>query len=108
MEMWMIGLALAALLVAAARDVGRADEVSALGLLCLRGVGGAVLLLMAVLAVRGGHPAAAVVGTAGATPLLAGLTRSRRRARVAPALRDAPIPAGVRTATADAPERRAA
>ncbi len=85
MEMWMVGLALTALLAVAARDVGRAGTASGPGLLCLRGVGGVGLAAMALVALRGGHPEAALVAALGAAPLAGSLVsaahgwRERRR-----------------------------
>lgn len=106
MELWMVGLALAALLVVAARDVGRPGNASGSGLLCLRAVGGLGLGTMAVLALRSGQPQAALVAAAGAAPLLAGLIasgRGRRLARPAALRRGAPAVADSRYE-----ERRAA
>ena len=84
MELWMVGLALAALLALAARDVGRRGDATAAGLAGLRAVGGAGLGAMAVLALAGGSPIAAGIAALGAAPLLAGLAapavrRVRRR-----------------------------
>jgi hypothetical protein len=89
----MVGLALAALLVVAARDVGRPGNASGSGLLCLRAVGGLGLGAMALLALVSGQPQAALVAGAGAAPLLAALIasgRGRRLTRPAALMRDAP------------------
>ncbi len=86
MELWMVGLALAALLALAARDVGRRGDATAAGLAGLRAVGGAGLGAMAVLALAGGSPIAAGIAALGAAPLLAGLAAPAvRRVRGAPA-----------------------
>jgi hypothetical protein len=109
-ELWMVGLALSALLVVAARDVGRPGRASAAGLAGLRAVGGTGLAAMALLAIASGHPIAAAVGALGAAPLLGGLVAPllrRRLARtVAPARAGATL-TGTRYA-APAEERRAA
>ena len=107
MELWMVGLALSALLVVAARDVGRPGNASAIGLLCLRAVGGLGLAAMAVLALRAGQPVAALVAGIGAAPLIGGLAGARRSRSAHPVR----ATAGAQTG-ADAPyaaeERRAA
>ena len=96
MELWMVGLALAALLVVSARDVGRPGRASAEGLLGLRAIGGLGLGAMAVMAVGSGHPIAAVVAGLGAAPLLAGLAaplvRGRRVRLLAPVPRTVVVP----------------
>jgi len=109
-ELWMVGLALSALLVVAARDVGRPGNASAAGLLGLRAVGGLGLGAMALLAVGAGHPIAALVAGLGAAPLLAGLTAAalrKRRARPSAPARATTVFADPRHAGA-AEERRAA
>lgn len=110
MELWTVGLALSALLVVAARDVGRPGNASAVGLLCLRAVGGLGLAAMALLALRYGRPQAAMVAALGAAPLLAGLVGSGRRRRLARPTVAAPGTAtvGDPSYTAAARERRAA
>ena len=107
-ELWMVGLALSAVLAVAARDVGRPGNASAIGLRCLRAVGGLGLAAMAFLALRAGHPLAALVAAAGAAPLVGGLVGSRRAGRLvrpSPASRDVSARADAAPA---AEERRAA
>jgi hypothetical protein len=107
--MWMVGVALSALLVAAARDVGRSGRASEAGLAGLRTLGGLGLGVMAVLALSYGRPAAAAVAAVGAAPLIVGLMASERRRLLA---RRPVAVAGSRIAAARRPaqtqERRAA
>jgi len=110
-ELWMVGIGLSALLVVAARDVARPGRSSAGALLCLRAVGGLGLGAMALVALRGGAPAAALVAMLGAVPLLAPLGRaaagSRRATR--PEARASMAAVGSRRDEAEpAEERRAA
>lgn len=110
MELWMVGLALSALLVVSARDVGRPGRASAAGLAGLRIVGGAGLGAMAVAALVYGHPMAALVAGLGAAPLLAGLllpATRRARVRAPAAARETTVMPDPRHA-APAEERRAA
>ncbi len=88
-ELWTVGLALAAILVVAVRDAGRPGNCSPLGLACLRAVGGLGLVSMALVALRSGEPLAAMIAAAGAAPLLTGLLASvlRRRNGLAPSSR---------------------
>ena len=110
-ELWMVGLALAALLVLSARDVGRPGRASAEGLLALRLIGGAGLGATAALALASGSPTAALVAGRGAVPLLSGLVvplMRRQRAAVAVAPRETTVVADPRYAAPVAEERRAA
>lgn len=94
MELWMVGLALAALLGLSARDVGRPGRASTEGLLGLRLIGGVGLGAMAALALASGRPVAALVAGLGATPLLAGLVvplTRRQRATVVSAPRETTV-----------------
>ena len=110
MELWMVGLALSTLLVAAARDVGRPGRASAAGLAGLRAIGGTGLGVMALLALASGHPIAAAVGGLGAVPLLAGLVAPLLRTRLARPLAPGRANPAVAEARYPAPaqERRAA
>jgi hypothetical protein len=115
MELWMLGLALAALLALSAWDVGRPGKAERPALLLMRAVGGLGLIAMAALARQAGSGLGALVAAAGAAPLLLGmlggaLREPRRSAqrRQAPAARARPAEqAGPAPAAADE-ERRAA
>ena len=90
MELWMVGLALAALLAWAARDAGRRGDATGAGLAGLRVVGGLGLGAMAVLAGAAGRPIAMGIALLGAAPLLAGLVAPAvRRLRERPSARRA-------------------
>jgi predicted lipid-binding transport protein (Tim44 family) len=112
-ELWMVGIGLSALLVVAARDVARPGRSSAGALLCLRAVGGLGLGAMALVALRSGAPAAALIAMLGAVPLLAPLGRaaagSRRATQPEAVGRAAMAATGSRHDEAEpAEERRAA
>ncbi len=89
MEWWMAGLALAALVALAARDVGRPGRAEGAALLMMRAVGGLGLVAMAALALRAGSPEGALVAAVAACPLLIGLTGGILRAR--PERAEAPV-----------------
>lgn len=113
MELWMIGLALAALLALSAWDVGRPERAEKPAMLLMRAVGGLGLIAMAALARQAGSGLGALVAAAGAAPLLLGmLGGALREPRRASQRRPAPVatrrPAEqARPAPADE-ERRAA
>lgn len=83
MELGIIGLALAAVLAVAARDAAKPGRAAPAGLLALRAVGGGGLGAMAVMALAGGHPLAALVAALGAAPLISGLAAPLLARRVA-------------------------
>lgn len=110
MDLWIVGLALSALLIVSARDVGRPGRASAEGLLGLRVIGGLGLGAMALLAGASGEPIAAMVAGLGAAPLLAGLAAPlarRSRARLSEPARETVVVPDPRYA-APVEERRAA
>ena len=111
MELWMVGLALAALLLLSARDAGRPGRASAEGLLGLRLIGGVGLGAMAALALAADSPTAALVAGLGAAPLLSGLVvplLRRGRAPLAAAPHETTVLPDPRYAAPVAEERRAA
>jgi hypothetical protein len=82
MGWWMAGLALAALVWWAVRDAGRPGRASGPALATLHAVGGLGLTAMAVHALLGGAPWAALVAATAAGPLVAGLVGGLLRPRV--------------------------
>ena len=92
MDLWMLGLALAALLALSAWDVGRPGRAERSALLLLRSVGGLGLIAMAALALQAGSDLGALVAAVGAAPLLLGMLGGalREPRRSAPPL---PVPA---------------
>lgn len=114
MDLWMLGLALAALLALSAWDVGRPGRAERPALLLMRAVGGLGLIAMAALALEAGSDLGALVAAAGAAPLLLGMLggalREPRRSttpRTVPAPRVRPAAEAQAAARADE-ERRAA
>lgn len=90
MELWMLGIALAALVALSAWDVGRPGRAERPALLLMRAVGGLGLIAMAALARQAGSGLGALVAAAGAAPLLLGmlggaLREPRRSAQRRPA-----------------------
>ena len=73
MDLWMLGLALAALLALSAWDVGRPGKAERSAVLLLRAVGGLGLIAMAALSLEAGSDLGALVAAAGAAPLLLGM-----------------------------------
>jgi hypothetical protein len=115
MELWMMGLALAALLALSAWDVGRPGRAEKPAMLLMRAVGGLGLIAMAALARQAGSGLGALVAAAGAAPLLLGmlggaLREPRRSAgrRPAPAARPRPVEPVEQAPPASADEERRA
>ena len=114
MDLWMLGLALAALLALSAWDVGRPEKAERSALLLLRAVGGLGLIAMAALALQAGSDLGALVAAAGAAPLLLGMLggalREPRRSAPARAVPAPRVPPAVRPQAETRPdeERRAA
>jgi hypothetical protein len=73
MDLWMLGVALSALVVLGVWDVGRPGRAEPSAQLFLRAVGGLGLVAMAGLALQAGSSAGALVAAAAAAPLLLGL-----------------------------------
>jgi hypothetical protein len=114
MDLWMLGLALAALLALSAWDVGRPEKAERSALLLLRAVGGLGLIAMAALALQAGSDLGALVAAAGAVPLLLGMLggalREPRRSAPARAVPAPRVPPAARPQAEARPdeERRAA
>jgi len=114
MDLWMLGLALAALLALSAWDVGRPERAERSALLLLRAVGGLGLIAMAALALQAGSDLGALVAAAGAAPLLLGMLggalREPRRAAPPQPVPAPRVPPAVRPQAEAHPdeERRAA
>ena len=73
MELWMLGVALSALVALGVWDVGRLARADPSALLLLRAVGGLGLVAMAALSLQAGSRAGALVAAAAAAPLLLSL-----------------------------------
>ena len=114
MDLWMLGLALAALLALSAWDVGRPGKAERSAVLLLRAVGGLGLIAMAALSLEAGSDLGALVAAAGAAPLLLGmLGGALREPRRSAAPRPVPaprVPSAVQAQAETRPdeERRAA
>jgi len=110
MDVWMLGVALSALVALGVWDVGRPGRAEPSALLLLRAVGGLGLVAMAALALQAGSSTGALVAGAAAAPLLLGLVGGALREPREKPVADAPATDRERKAPAPLPaeERRAA